>query len=112
MSLNAGARDRRITFLSAALTRDEFGVEQEQFVPAFSAWCYVRYGTGQERREGDAINAVQAATIRAASTASARAVLTRDRVNFDGGEWGIRSIAYVGAQGHEIEFGITRIGRE
>ena len=104
MSVPAGQRDRKVSFFQASIARDALGTEQETFEFVFEDWASVKFGTGAERRDAAAANAVQSANFRIRSSAAARAVNRRDRVHFDGAVWGIEGIATVGAQGHEIEF--------
>lgn len=105
-----GRFDRRVQFRLLASVRNGMGIEQESWTDGPSAWALVTFGTGQERRAAGASEAAQPATFRVRSCAALRAVTRRDRIAFDGDEWGITSIAPVGAQGGEIEFTAVRRG--
>jgi hypothetical protein len=67
----------------------------------------VLFGNGSERREAAAAGGVQTAMFRCLSNTSLRSVTRRDRIVFEGVQWGISAISQVGAQGHEIEFTAT-----
>lgn len=108
MSQQAGRRDRQIQFrVATTATEAGSGVEVETFADGPRAWAQVFYGSGSERREAAAAGGVQTATFRCLSSASLRAVNRRDRILFDGVEWGISAISSTGAQGHELEFTAT-----
>ena len=108
MTTAAGNRDRQIQFLrSVVSTEAGSGVENESFVPGARAWAKVLFGTGSERREAAAAGGVQTATFRCLSNSALRAVTRRDRILFEGAEWGISAISQVGSQGHELEFTAT-----
>lgn len=105
MTTASGSRDRSIQFLrSVVSTEGGSGVESEAFVPGARAWAKVFFGTGSERREAAAAGGVQTATFRCLSNSALRAVTRRDRILFEGTEWGISAISQVASQGHELEF--------
>lgn len=104
----AGRRDRQVQFLRATVDKEAgSGIETETFEPFARAWAQVFYGSGMERREAAAAGGVQSATFRCLTNSTLREISRRDRILFDGVQWGINAIAQVGPQGHEIEFTAT-----
>lgn len=104
----AGGADRKIQFLHATVSKEaESGAEIETFEPYARAWAQVFYGSGSERREAAAAGGIQTATFRCLANTTLREIKRRDRIVFEGVQWGISAISLVGTQGHELEFTAT-----
>lgn len=104
--LAAAKFDRKVQFLRATVTRNALGQEMTAFA-VFSggaAWAAVRWGSASERRDSAAQGAAQSATFRVRATAALLSVTVKDRLRFEGSDWGILGRASVGAQGSELEF--------
>lgn len=112
VTIARGNADRLVSLLTRSVTVSALGGDVESFSAAVggSFWAFVRYGSGAERRDAAAAGSVQPATFRAVTNAVLRAATTGDRLSFDGAQWGISAIAFVGPQGGEVEFTAVRIG--
>lgn len=98
-------RDRTITFLRAARTRDTVGVKIEgAFASIGTRFASVRYGSGAERREAAAERATQPATFRTLADSLTRTIVVNDRIQYDALVYDIVSIVPIGRGPNEIEF--------
>lgn len=100
--ISRGQCDRLITFQRATITRGTLGQETEAWSTDLgTAYAWVRYGTGNERREAAAQGASNTATFRTLYNPTLAAVTEKDRIVYNG-SWNIVSIAMIGRS--EIEF--------
>lgn len=103
--MNAGKRDRRITFQRSAKARSGLGVVQD------GAWstlgnrlAQVRFGSSAERREAAVERATQGATFRVLADGLTRTITVQDRIEYQGLSYDIEGIAPIGRGPTEIEF--------
>lgn len=111
MSLQPAAYDRKIAFERGTQARSGLGKEPLiNWALIGQSYARVLFGSGQERRTAGAEGASQAATFRAPSSSTTRAVIETDRIQFDGRAWNITSIAPIGVN-DDIEFTAVAAGR-
>lgn len=94
--IEAGVRDRLISFERATTTTDDYGDEVETWAEQATAWAKVLFGTGQERREAAQESASQVASFLVNWTPTLAQIGTTDRIQFDSAAWDITSVAPVG----------------
>jgi head-tail adaptor len=109
MRIEAGRKNRLVTFYPKIVTEDPLGVESEVDGQPIRAWANVLFGSGQERRDAGQQGAVQAATFRVLSTAALREARESWEIEFNGARWGVTSIVPIG-EADDIEFTATRRG--
>lgn len=106
--IDAGLRDKLVTFVRPAVTTDDHGGEIEGTPNEIAqAWARVRYGTGAERRDAAQKQGSIAATFECNWTPLLATVNDTDKISFDGALWDIRPRALVG-QNSEIHFTAVR----
>lgn len=101
-----GLRESLVTFQRGTPTTDNYGGETIVWATHTTAYAYVRYGTGQERREAAQEGAAQAATFECDWNATLAGVLLTDRISWDGDFWDITSRSPLGH--NEIHFAAVR----
>ena len=106
----AGARNRLVSFIPAALTQDGLGVEIEAERPPIPMRAAVSFGSGSDRREAGQAGSDQTATFRVVSCAALRVADERWQIGFNGARWGITSIVPIDNDATEIEFTAIRKG--
>ncbi|EPR14200.1 hypothetical protein M527_29240 [Sphingobium indicum IP26] len=90
MSLDAGARDKRITIEARTVSEDGYGGEVETWSPYARPWADVIYGSGKEQREAAQQGGSQTASFEVLSNSKTRAIsVINHRIAFDGGIWNI-----------------------
>jgi len=104
--IDAGQRDKLITFLRPTFTTDEYGGQVPGLPSQIAqARAKVLYGTGQERREAAQTRASITATFLCNWTPLLATVVETDQISF-GEAWDVRSCALVG---HNDEIHFTAI---
>lgn len=96
MSLDEGARDKRITIERSTETRNALNEPVKTWAPYARPWASVYYGTGTEQRQAAQTQATQVATFEILSSTKNRSIEVTDRIIFDGEIWEIRSIPRIG----------------
>ena len=90
MSLDDGARDKRITIETRTSTPDAYGGAIETWEIYARPWADVIYGSGTEQRQAAQNGGSQTASFEIPSNTKTRAISTTDhRISFDGGIWNI-----------------------
>lgn len=103
--MNAGKRDRRITFERSAPVRTALGVKpQTSWILIGSRLANIRFGTGAERREAAVEAAVQPATFRTLADNFTTTVTVGDRIGYAGLVYDIAGITPIGRGPAEFEF--------
>lgn len=102
--IDAGQRDKLITFLSPITSTNDHGDTVEGGTAEIvQARARVRYGTGAERRDAAQKQATMVATFECNWTPMLATVTETNKISFDGWTWDITSRALVG-QNDEIHF--------
>lgn len=97
MSLDAGRRDKRITFERfTEAGRDTLNAPIPQWTEYAKAWAAVYYGSGSEQREAAQTSASLGASFEVLANSKTRGLLLTDRIRFDGLIWDIRSTIPLG----------------
>jgi SPP1 family predicted phage head-tail adaptor len=104
--MDAGKRDRLVTFERSTPTVDVYGDEIHAWTEYAKAWAAVEVGTGKERREAAQEAASAPATFKVLWTPTLAALTTKDRISAGGVIWDIKSVAPVGLN---IELHITAV---
>ena len=90
MSLDDGARDKRITIEARTVAEDGYGGEVETWTPYARPWADVIYGSGTEQRQAAQDGGSQTASFEIPSNTKSRAISTTGhRISFEGGIWNI-----------------------
>lgn len=90
--MRAGARSYPVTFIRAAETTDDYNQPVEGWdspTTVATATAQVMFGTAQEKREAAQQAAEQSATFECLRTPTLDGVTAKDRIVFDGSQWGI-----------------------
>jgi head-tail adaptor len=106
----AGQGHRAVAFIRAVTTTDEYNEPVENWVsPTTIATvaAQVMLGSSQENREAAQQSASQAASFICRRTPTLDTVTAKDRINFDGSQWGITERAPLSR--NEIRFTATRV---
>ena len=101
-----GQRESLITIERGTPTGDDYGGETISWATLTTAYCRIKYGTGQERREAAQERAVQSATFECDWNPTLATVVPTDRISFEGVAWDIVSVAPLGHK--EIHFAGVR----
>jgi SPP1 family predicted phage head-tail adaptor len=96
LDIKAGARDRRISFERATITKDAMNADVETWSHYADAWASVSYGTGQERRSAAQEAASLPATFRVRWSPVLAEITAGDRLTFMGAPWDITSVVPYG----------------
>lgn len=91
MGTPASKRRDRITLMRATVATDTYGGEVETWGELGKRWAWIIYGTGQERRAAAQTNATVTATFNVPRDPLTKAIVPKDRIDFDGAEWNITS---------------------
>lgn len=86
--MDAGKRDRLITFKQATTTTNDYGEEIPSGETTLAtAWARVKFGPAGEKREAAQEGASQAATFEVDPSAALLAVPMTAFIEYDGSEW-------------------------
>lgn len=108
--MRAGSRPYAVTFIRATTTTDDYNQTVEDWVSPTElalVTAQVMFGGAQEKREAAQQAAAQSASFLCLRTPSLDAVTAKDRIDFDGSQWGITERAPLSRS--EIRFTALRI---
>lgn len=91
--MNAGERDRLLTFQRATVAADDYGGATPTWAAYTTAWARVRFGLAGEQRQAAQEGGQQTATFECVPTALLLAVALKDKILFDGSDWDITEVA-------------------
>lgn len=97
-----------MTIERASVTTDPYGGEIESWAALGQEWAAVYYGRGDERRQAAMEQGSQAATFGMISNTLTRSLTLKDRLQFDGSEWDITSVALDTPKRGELEVTAVR----
>lgn len=106
----AGKRAYVVLFIRAATTTDDYNQPVEDWDSpdtVATVTALVTFGTAQENREAAQQSASQAASFECLRTPTLDTVTAKDRISFDGSQWGITERAPLDRQ--SIRFTALRI---
>jgi head-tail adaptor len=108
--MRAGARQYSIAFIRAVETTDDYNQSVESWdspTTLVTVLAQVTFGGAQENRQAAQQSANQAASFECLRTPILDAVTAKDRISFDGSQWGITERAPLDRR--MIRFTATRI---
>lgn len=90
--MRAGSRQYAVSFIRAGTTTDEYNQPVENWATPTTlttVTAAIAFGSGQEKREAAQQAASQTASFQCLRTPALDAVTAKDRISFDGSQWGI-----------------------
>lgn len=91
--MQAGSRNRKVTFERFTSTKDGYGHEQKTWATYCTEWAAVSFGTGMERRDAAQKAGEAPATFQILANGTTNGLTVLDRITLDGAVWDISSIA-------------------
>lgn len=91
-AMPAGARQYKIAFIRATTTTDDYNQPVEDWgspTTLVTVSSMVTFGSAQEKREAAQQSAEQTASFQCLRTPTLEGVTAKDRISFDGSQWGI-----------------------
>ena len=91
-AITAGARSYAIAFIRATATADDYNQPVENWASPttlVTVTAMVTFGSAQEKREAAQQAAEQSASFSCLRTPTLDGVTAKDRISFDGSQWGI-----------------------
>jgi len=109
LSSSPGARNRRIAFHRAEITKDAMNADVQTWPELGKRWACASFGTGQERRDAAQQSGSAPATFRVLLDSLTRTLTITDRIRYLEADWDITSIVPAADERPNTAIDITAI---